>query len=733
MSILRPLLGGLSNAKPRLAIIGGRLEDDNRLIYREMRRLSEGRILIFPTASSEPFEVGEETQEVFRIHGFDCDVAHVSVENALESAFDDSLIAKVADYGSAYFTGGDQANILQALVQNGAETPLLKALREMVAKGGLLAGSSAGAAMMSSDMIMGGTSFEAVASGVTEDPESSGILMGKGLGFFEHGVIDQHFIKRGRLARLVVAMAHSGRGQGFGIDENTALIVEGIQARVVGEYGVFFIDMRNASIDLGAHAFDKIRLDYLDDGDVIDLKNFTVTPSESKRKIKKNEIAYRASAGSHRNAFGAYAIYDMVARLALGDPTTYTQDELLSFDTRAKTAANVVVKRVKRKTRCLVANSESGYRITATNLLASIKSETLDSEAVRKRMERASMTLGLNLSDRSTLILIGSSPLYFQPEQRAEFLSMVEGPVGVIGAASFEANKAAEEHVAFFQAHGIEAVDLNVSMKTIDGAVKDDNQLRQIESMRTIVLCGGNQIRLVDTLRRRGEQSAVLRALSIAYANGATLVASSGAASAMPDVMISGGSTQEALRYGVASDLNHDGLVVQQGIGVFAGGIVDQNILTGKRLGRLVVACAEENERFGYGICEDSALVARRSGNEFLAIGRHGFVQVETDPVKRAPQDDRFIVKDIRLRMIAPGDCINLQTGAVKRADDSDRARLAFDRLTDDLQREGTDIDRLDGIGRDPSLRHAIGVQLRRTDPMTALLDLECAREEHDQ
>ena len=71
--------------------------------------------------------------------------------------------------------------------------------------------------------------------------------------------------------------------------------------------------------------------------------------------------------------------------------------------------------------------------------------------------------------------------------------------------------------------------------------------------MRGILLCGGNQIRLVETLLHRGEESAVLRAIARAHAEGAALIAASGAASALSGVMIAGGSSYEALRYGVSS------------------------------------------------------------------------------------------------------------------------------------------------------------------------------------
>ena len=120
---------------------------------------------------------------------------------------------------------------------------MLRAIRAAQAAGGLVAGSSAGAAMMSQPMILGGTSLESVVHGVTADPEQPGLLLGDGLGFFPFGLLDQHFIKRGRLGRLVVAMAAAGVRRGFGIDENTALLVEGDAGRVCGEYGVMVVDI----------------------------------------------------------------------------------------------------------------------------------------------------------------------------------------------------------------------------------------------------------------------------------------------------------------------------------------------------------------------------------------------------------------------------------------------------------------------------------------------------------
>ncbi|NDC60138.1 MAG: hypothetical protein EBZ50_15210, partial [Alphaproteobacteria bacterium] len=87
---------------PKLAIIGGRLEDDNRAVYREMRRLSGGQILIFPTASSEPEEVAVETRAAFEMHGFTVEVAPLVVANAATAAHDPQIVEQVRRIGSVY-------------------------------------------------------------------------------------------------------------------------------------------------------------------------------------------------------------------------------------------------------------------------------------------------------------------------------------------------------------------------------------------------------------------------------------------------------------------------------------------------------------------------------------------------------------------------------------------------------------------------------------------------------
>lgn len=717
----------------KYAIIGGRLEDDNRRIYREMRRLCGGRILIFPTASSEPKEVGEETLAAFAMHGFEAEVCDVTEDNAHQAAFDETLIKRVHQVGSVYFTGGDQSKILNALKPQGVETPLLKAIRTAHNAGGLLAGSSAGAAMMSGPMIIGGTSYEALFHGHTDDPDAPGLLLGEGLGFFPHALVDQHAIKRGRFARMIVATAHTKAKRAIGIDENTALIIDGAVGQVVGEYGAFLIDISDADIGPRTNRYENIRLSYLDDGDSFTLPRFAVKPAESKRRVRKTEIAYRAPARSQRNAFGAYALYDLIARLVLGDQSTYATDALCVIDPKTQRMAKAKVERKKGVSRCLVATPDDGLRMTAVNLRVSLSLETVSPSFIQGQEQRGIRTFGMDLNERSRIILLGSSPLYTPERDQQAFVQLIgEGPVGIFAAASAEARRTADEHVSFFRDFGVEAVDLGITIDNVEYAARQPDLLDRIARMRSIFLCGGNQIRLVETLLHRGEESAVLRAIATAYANGATLIAASGAVSSLSRLMIAGGSSYEALRYGVASDLGHQGLVVQEGVGLLAAGIADQNILSGRRLGRLLVACAEENEPFGIGVCDESAVIATKSSRELTGFGKHGFVKIDTRNTDTVSGDDGFIARDVCIRMFGPGDRVNLTSDHIERSAPQEHTEETFSRMIDDLLKEGVDLERLEELGVDPSARHAVQIRLRREDPFTAYLDLECAREEFD-
>ncbi len=116
--------------------------------------------------------------------------------------------------------------------------------------GAVVSGSSAGAAIMTDPMIGGGSSAGALQEGVRAEGEGEGVVLEKGLGLLETAFVDQHFLARGRWARLLVAvLATDSFDLGMGIDENTALVVEGDSAWVVGASGVVFFDTRGVVRD----------------------------------------------------------------------------------------------------------------------------------------------------------------------------------------------------------------------------------------------------------------------------------------------------------------------------------------------------------------------------------------------------------------------------------------------------------------------------------------------------
>lgn len=674
------------SATPKLAVIGGRLEDDNDAIYDEMRRLAGGRIVVFATASSVPDEVGAETVGVFRAHGLDAVQAAVHGPGAGAAAQDAAIAALVEDYGSVYFTGGDQALITGALAPFGRESRVLKSIRKAQRKGSLVAGSSAGAAIMSEVMLSGGTSLEAATYGVVGDADQSGLLLAPGLGFFPWGMVDQHFIKRGRFGRLIVGMHASGVRRGFGVDENTALFVEGKKARVIGEYGAFVIDLAQAKFDSDRRLIENIGVSYADDGDTCDLTTGEVRPGPGKRPVTQRDITYDAPARSLRNVFGAYTLYDLMARLVLGDPEDYPADRARAIEPRAGCATSVEISRQGGRAAAYIPGAGRDFRMTAVDFRASMQTRQLNAAQLAESQRAAlSRDYGTKPGLQARTMMLGSAPLDHGSLLLAELASRCQGPVGVLASASSEPREAAGEYIAALRGHGVEATDLGVTIDNVDRLMREETLVEQIAALGTIVLTGGNQIRLVETLLYRGEVTPLLMAIARARSAGAMIVGVGGAASALSGFMIGGGTSYEALRFGIAADMGRRGLVIQEGLGLFGAAIIDQKLASSRRLGRLAVACAEEGVRFGLGLLEDSGVIANYDNSKLTAIGARGAVLVEIDPVKTELAGDDFIAPDTKLCLAGPGDVIDMTSGTVTRLAPATASGALLDTLVAEL------------------------------------------------
>jgi cyanophycinase len=202
------------------------------------------RITLVTTATGMPDEVHAEYERVFRKLGVDC-----TRELRLRGRADadgDTAAAVLRDSTGVFISGGDQARI-RALVGSRAND----ILREQLASGLVIAGTSAGATALGGTMILGGEG-----SGVS----AAAVRTGPGLGLLPSVLIDMHFAARGRLPRLLSAVAIDRAHLGVGIDENTAILVEGDQFEVLGTGVATVADAEGATVVHPAGDCDPITL-----------------------------------------------------------------------------------------------------------------------------------------------------------------------------------------------------------------------------------------------------------------------------------------------------------------------------------------------------------------------------------------------------------------------------------------------------------------------------------------
>lgn len=312
----------------KLVIMGGSERFDNVVIWSEIVRLAGGdgaRIAVFPTASSNPQVDGDDVVRVLNELGANAFFVPVAVRGlsvpCAEAVVDPELVQAVRESQGVFFVGGSQSRIRQALIdQDGEHTPMLDAIWDVHRQGGVIAGTSAGAAVMSRIMYRNARSvLGTMVHGVTLGKE-----LDHGLGFIDPAwYVEQHCLVRGRFARSLVAMHEHGFSYGVGVDEDTALVVDGDDARVIGYRGALIMDLSDAQSDDEIASFNlrNVKLTYLDRGDSINLKTREVTPS--KEKVADRHIDPRAPdfrpRFRHRvfcnDILGNMAVYDLMRQL----------------------------------------------------------------------------------------------------------------------------------------------------------------------------------------------------------------------------------------------------------------------------------------------------------------------------------------------------------------------------------------------------------------------------------
>lgn len=268
------------SVKGHLVIIGGGTRSDyimNKFI--EFAGGPESKIIVIPMASGDSTITAMEQIEEFKTK-YNCknlDYIYCTKKTADIS----SNFAKLDSAKGIYFTGGDQVLLTDALLG----TKLFDKIKEIYKNGGVIGGTSAGAAVMSHVMITGNELINKDTTNIFKMIKKGNVQTVEGFGFLNNVIIDQHFVTRKRLNRLITVVLENPSLLGVGIDESTAIIVNPDETfNVVGENLVIVYDARKAkNIKLdknGNLAAENIKMHILKSGDKFSLKTKNVILSK---------------------------------------------------------------------------------------------------------------------------------------------------------------------------------------------------------------------------------------------------------------------------------------------------------------------------------------------------------------------------------------------------------------------------------------------------------------------
>jgi cyanophycinase len=210
----------LRRASGSLVIAGGGLLPGSvRDRFLELAGGSRARLVIIPTASpsvdGQPLEEHSSCAAWQDLNGRVESVVFLHTRRR-QQADEASFVRPLTTATGVWLAGGDQTLLIEAYRGTAVE----RELRHLLARGGVIGGTSAGAAVMSDPMIRGG------------NPVAE---LGRGFGFLPGVIVDQHLSERDRLPRLQGAVVRHTGSLGLGIDEQTAVVVQGPVARVLGE------------------------------------------------------------------------------------------------------------------------------------------------------------------------------------------------------------------------------------------------------------------------------------------------------------------------------------------------------------------------------------------------------------------------------------------------------------------------------------------------------------------
>jgi cyanophycinase len=272
------LSAAADESKGHLLIIGGGREPAGMLerFITLAGGTNNAKIIVLPMASEDAVGTGAEMVTEFKALG----VTQIeSVVLSRVEALNPESATRLNGATGVFFTGGDQSRLAAVLVHS----PIQQTLKNLYRQGAVLAGTSAGAAIMSEVMITGEELLNHDKANAFRSIRQNNIETTAGLGFVTNAIIDQHFIQRKRYNRLFSVVLEHPNLVGIGIDESTAVLMNPDQTfEVLGESAVMVMDARSASnvrADQNGHlSVVDTRVHLLLAGDGFDLKSGSCVP-----------------------------------------------------------------------------------------------------------------------------------------------------------------------------------------------------------------------------------------------------------------------------------------------------------------------------------------------------------------------------------------------------------------------------------------------------------------------
>lgn len=307
------LFGGASSvyAAGNLLAVGGQLRASNTAIYKKLVDLGGGlasaRIAIMPTAAKSMASSEKFKNELLALG---VPAEHITIvpidrTNYAERMNDPQAAKTIKDATAVWFVGGDQSRISKALYNaDGSPSMALQAVTNVYDKGGVIAGSSAGASAMSVYMPTAyGSVIDTLDFGIAKSPEQRGTALLRGAGLFKYGIIDQHFdqIKEtttGRAGRMASYLVDGPEHTGFGLETNTAMWVKPSgELEVIGEGYLTIMDAGQATREFGTFGTEvrNIRLAMLSNGDRYNFSTHEITIAPGKQQIKPGNEALKGN------------------------------------------------------------------------------------------------------------------------------------------------------------------------------------------------------------------------------------------------------------------------------------------------------------------------------------------------------------------------------------------------------------------------------------------------------